>query len=189
MIDIRKVYTRVAEFIYKICGLTLGKKSHIGLRCSLEGVASIKIGESSYIGNDTRLACFNNCGKSPQLSIGDRTLLTNGVNILCAECITIGNDCMFAAYSSIVDEDHGTDLSLGISYEEQPLVTSPVVIGNNVWVGQKACILKGVTIGDNCIIGANAVVKKDIPRNCIAVGNPARVVKRWESGRWVRCGG
>ena len=55
--------------------------------------------------------------------------------------------------------------------------SAPIVIGRNVWIGENARICKGVTIGDNCVIGAGAVVTKDIPANCVAVGNPARVVK------------
>ena len=54
---------------------------------------------------------------------------------------------------------------------------APVTIGDNVWVGENARICKGVTIGENCVIGANFVVTKDVPANCVAVGNPARVVK------------
>ncbi|HEX7757448.1 MAG TPA: DapH/DapD/GlmU-related protein, partial [Niabella sp.] len=56
----------------------------------------------------------------------------------------------------------------------------PVTIGNNVWVGGNATILPGVTIGDNCVIGAGSVVTKDIPANSLAVGNPARVIRQIE---------
>ena len=181
-----KVLLRIKELYYKTKGLKLGKDSHIGKRCSFEGVKNIRVGTASYIGNDTRLACFEIGDKKPQLIIGDRTLLTNGVNIICAESVTIGNDCMIAAFASIVDEDHGIDLNLDVSYEKQKLTTNPVHIGNNVWIGQKACILKGVRIGDNSIIGAGAIVTKDVPKNSIVAGNPARIIKKWENDGWIR---
>ena len=62
----------------------------------------------------------------------------------------------------------------------QDLIPQKVVIGKNVWIGAHATILPGVTIGDNCVIGAGAVVSKDIPSDCVAVGVPARVVKKIE---------
>jgi lipopolysaccharide O-acetyltransferase len=65
-------------------------------------------------------------------------------------------------------------------------MTAPVRIGQRVWLGEGVSVLKGVTIGDGSIIGAGAVVNKDIPPNCIAVGVPARIVKRFcaETGSW-----
>ena len=57
----------------------------------------------------------------------------------------------------------------------------PITVGNNVWIGAQVCVLPGVTIGDNCVIGAGSVVTKDIPANSVAVGNPCRVIKKIES--------
>ena len=56
--------------------------------------------------------------------------------------------------------------------------TAPVIIGNNVWIGGNVNVLPGVTIGDNVVIGAGSVVTKDIPANCVAVGNPCRVIRK-----------
>lgn len=99
-----------------------------------------------------------------------------GATIAIHSRLDVGNDCLFAAYTSIHDEAHvygsGPD-----PIDGRGLKTSPIVIGNNVWVGTKATILQGVTIGDNAVIGANAVVTRDVPANSIAVGAPARVVK------------
>lgn len=87
----------------------------------------------------------------------------------------IGRDCLIAEHVTIRDHDHvfGPDFLTahsGFNVDE-------VAIGDNVWIGAKATVTKGVTIGSNSVIGANAVVTRDIPPNCVAVGNPARVVR------------
>ncbi len=62
--------------------------------------------------------------------------------------------------------------------DRNELVTAPISIENNVWIGEKATILKGVSIGENSVIGAGSVVTKSIPANCVAVGSPAKVIRR-----------
>ena len=108
--------------------------------------------------------------------------------ILCVNKVTIGDDCMFASNCFVSDENHGMDPSSGVRYEKQKLTTKPVVLGRNVWVGEKAIILPGVTVGDNAIIGAGSVVTKDVPANTIAVGNPAKVIKQYnfEKQSWEK---
>ena len=89
----------------------------------------------------------------------------------------IGSNSMFGSSCFISDENHGMDPADSKRYECQPLQLSTVIIGENCWIGEKAIILPGVTIGDNAVIGAGSVVTRDIPANTIAVGNPARVIK------------
>ena len=81
---------------------------------------------------------------------------------------------------TITDNSHGeTDkTTLGMRPQERPITSKgPVIIGNNVWIGDKATILPGVTIGDGAVIAANAVVTKDVPAYSVVGGNPARVIK------------
>jgi acetyltransferase-like isoleucine patch superfamily enzyme len=81
---------------------------------------------------------------------------------------------------TITDNSHGSsdEIYQGVPPVKRKLYTKgPVEIGNNVWIGDKATILPGVTIGDNCIVAANAVVTKSIPENSIVAGNPAKVIK------------
>ncbi len=110
------------------------------------------------------------------VTFGHDVKVGRGATIAVHSRLDIGDNCLIAAYSSIHDEAHiygsGSD-----PIDDRGLRTSPIVIGNNVWVGAKATILQGVTIGDNAVIGANAVVTRDVPANSIAVGAPARVVK------------
>lgn len=107
------------------------------------------------------------------ISIGDYCLVSPGVRITSAIGVKIGNNCMIANDAYISDADwHGI-------YDRLKTVgdAAAVELKENVWVGDSAIVCKGVTIGENSVIGAGAVVSKDIPPNVIAAGNPAKVVK------------
>ena len=78
---------------------------------------------------------------------------------------------------AIRDHDHRFDGPLAVPIREQGHVCAPVTIGDNVWLAGKSTVLKGVTIGDNAVVGANAVVTRDIPANAVAMGVPARVIR------------
>lgn len=104
-----------------------------------------------------------------EINIGDYVMVSPGVRISAAESITIGDSCMIANGAYITDSDwHGIYDRVGRDQASQP-----VVIADNVWIGDHATILKGVTIGENSIVAAGAVVTKDIPANTIVGGNPA----------------
>lgn len=103
---------------------------------------------------------------------------SNGSNILCMglnNSIIIGDDCMLSGEIEIWNTDSHYILDANSRKPTNP--SKPISIGEHVWIGQHATILKGVTIGHDSIIGMNSVVTKDVPPNCISVGNPA-VVKR-----------
>ena len=112
-------------------------------------------------------------GWKGEIEIGKYSLITPGVRIMAAKKISIGDSVMIAHGAYISDTDwHGI-------YDRSKPVGNPkeVKIGNNVWIGDSAIICKGVTIEDNSIIGAGAVVTKDVPRNTVYAGNPAKKVK------------
>ncbi len=114
-----------------------------------------------------------------RIEIGDYCLICPGVRISSANSITIGHSCMLASSAYITDSDwHG--IYDRINMEEQH---APVVIGNNVWIADGAIVCKGVTIGDNSIVGARAVVTKDVPPNVVVAGNPAKIVKEIDPGK------
>ncbi len=130
------------------------------------------------LGKRVRLADFTELQSSGYLSIGSGTTINNYSRIVAFERIIIGSGCAIASFVTILDHDHDyiyRDGSLRFNGYE----TSPIQIGSNVWIGDKCTILKGVTIGDNVVIGANSVVSRDMPSNCIIVGNPARVLRRF----------
>lgn len=116
------------------------------------------------------------------IEIGHCCLLSPGIRILAASHISIGDSCMLASNAYITDSDwHGIyDRSLPIGK------TEPVVLEENVWIGDSAIVCKGVTIGKNSIIGAGAVVASDIPENAVAVGNPAQVIRYLDPDRKIK---
>jgi acetyltransferase-like isoleucine patch superfamily enzyme len=123
--------------------------------------------------NCVRLTTWPSKQADGEIYIGDYCLVSPGVRISAAASIRIGDNCMLAANVYISDSDWH-----GIYNRIRPFrCTKPVVIENNVWLGERVTVNKGVTIGENSVIGAGAVVTKDIPANTIAAGNPARVIK------------
>ena len=110
------------------------------------------------------------------VTVGDGVFFNRGCYVAAYSGLTIGNHCLFGEGVSIHDENH----VVGRGFE--PIATrgfevKPIVIGNNVWAGAKATILQGVHIGDNAVIGANAVVTRDVPADTIVGGIPARVLR------------
>lgn len=89
--------------------------------------------------------------------------------------IKIGDNALLAPNVGIYTAGHCIDPELRLNKQEY---TAPVIIGNNVWIGANASILPGVTIGNNVVIGAGSVVTKDVPDNCVAIGNPCRVIRQ-----------
>jgi acetyltransferase-like isoleucine patch superfamily enzyme len=110
----------------------------------------------------------------PALVIGDEVAINTGATITCAESVVIEDGVLMAANVTVIDCDHTMRGALNPAYN--PLVTAPIRIGRGSWLGQNAVVLRGSTIGEGCVIGANAVVRGDIPAHSVAVGAPARVV-------------
>lgn len=155
------------------------------------GGKHIYMGKHARVFAYSRLNCFESISGqklNPKLIIGENVLMGRNTTVLCADSVIIGDNAMFASYCFISDENHGINLSSGIRYECQKIETKPVLIGKNCWIGEKVVVLPGVAIGDNTIIGAGSIVTKSIPANVIAVGNPARVVKKYnfETKTWEK---
>lgn len=110
-----------------------------------------------------------------KISIGDNTSINNSFSAVAFSNITIKNDVLIGYNCSIIDSDgHELDSTKRDSLD---IKSKSVLIENNVFIGDSVTILKGVTIGENSIIGASSVVTKDIPKNVIAAGNPAIVIR------------
>ncbi|WP_245748211.1 acyltransferase [Flavobacterium terrigena] len=123
---------------------------------------------------------YENQKFSPSISIGNNVSFGTDVHIGCIDKVEIGNNCLLASRIYITDHDHGdTSLeALQLPPEKRKLFSKgPVVIKNNVWIGDGVAILSGVTIGENAIIATNAVVTKDVPANTVVGGIPAKIIK------------
>jgi acetyltransferase-like isoleucine patch superfamily enzyme len=149
----------------------------------------ISIGNDTLIGPGVALSAGmvpgQECLTSPVVDIGDRCLIGKGSGIVGHFSITIGDDVWTGHHVYITDQNHGyTDLTRPISQQSQP--ERSVVIGNGSWLGHGSIVLPGVTIGEHVVIGANSVVTRDIPSYSVAVGSPAKVVRKYEEGQgWI----
>ena len=158
----------------------------------LRGISAIEFGKNFTSGVGLRIDAFGE--GLHQVKFGGNVQVGDYVHIGAVESVEIGNNVLMASKVYISDHDHGTysgdgfPVSLPTELQsEKLLLVAPVRIGNNVWLGEGVCVLKGVHIGDNSIIGAASVVNKSIPPNSIAVGIPAKVVKQFDfdSKTWV----
>lgn len=114
------------------------------------------------------------CDYGYNITVGEGFYANHGCTILDVNKVEIGNNVMLGPNVSIFTATHPIDFKTRISGLEMGY---PIKIGNNVWIGGGSIILPGVQIGDNSVIGAGSVVVKSIPKNCVAVGNPAKVIK------------
>ncbi len=165
-----------------------GKGASIAYPANILGFESISIGDNSVILSHSRMANFQIEGVKPLIRIGSNCYIGYYFSVLNASGVDIGDNVLVASHVLISSENHGMDPESGLSYAAQPLVSSPVTIGDGCWIGEKVCVLPGVSIGKKCIIGAGSVVTKSIPDYSIAVGNPARIIKKYdfEVHDWVK---
>lgn len=126
---------------------------------------------------------FDLGGEELTLTFGENCKVNDRVHIVAHESVAIGSNVLMASNIFISDTSHGSFRNDSSSPDEAPdgkaLVTLPVLIGDNVWIGEGACILPGVSIGSGCTVGANSVVTKSFPANTVLAGSPARAIKRW----------
>ena len=114
------------------------------------------------------------CDYGSNISVGEDFFANFNLTVLDEAPVTIGNNCFIGPNVGLYTACHPTDPVARNSRQEW---AEPITIGHNVWIGGGVTVLPGVTIGDNVTIGAGSVVAKDIPSNCVAVGNPCRPVK------------
>ncbi len=115
-----------------------------------------------------------------KLTLGKNCKIGDNVHFVATESVTLGDNCLLASNIFISDTEHGNMTEDPLSApDERKLFAKPVSIGNCVWLGEGVCVLSGAKIGDGCIIGAHSVVKGEIPPYCVAVGAPARIVKKY----------
>jgi acetyltransferase-like isoleucine patch superfamily enzyme len=170
--------------------------SSYGRRLKLDGLAFVGPKVTVQIGRDARVelgrwawlghGCKVRCHEGV-VSIGAKTVLGQECTISAYQHVSIGRECVIADRVMLIDFDHGA-AEVERPIRLQGIYKRDVRVGNNVWIGYGACILRGVTIGDNAIIGTSAVVTKDVPANAVVAGIPARVIRTREAPETLRWG-
>lgn len=134
---------------------------------------AISISSGVILGKGTRISG----GGEGKIFINENVLIDNYTFVMAHEKIIIGENTSIAAFCFITDFNHKFK-SKNVSVLKQGYDTKPVSIGKAVWIGTHCIILPGVRIGDGAVIGAGSVVTHDVPERSIAVGNPAKVIKK-----------
>ena len=191
LIFTRKLINKLYSIIFlKQYGICSDYSSYIS------GLKYMSIG-SMHVGRHCRIEMiteYYGTHLNPKLKIGKNVILNDMVHIGCANYIEIGDDCLFASRIYVSDHNHGSykgeliDDASSLVRERNLDLDKPVIIGNNVWLGEGVSVLPGAKIGDNSIIGTNSVVIGEIPSDCIAAGIPAKVIKYYskEEKAWIK---
>jgi acetyltransferase-like isoleucine patch superfamily enzyme len=142
----------------------------VEIRCT-RGLGRLEIGREVWIGRGTALRCHEGL-----LRVGDRVVFGGRDTVNCYLHVELGSDCILADEVYIGDFDHRSDDS-DRPIQQQGIVKSPVRIGADCWLGTKSVVLRGTTIGEGSILGANAVAHGRYPEKAVIVGNPGRVAR------------
>lgn len=161
----------------------IGLEPQIEFPFLVEGASEITIGNNFRCRHHFRLEAIKDYGSqqfSPKIDIGSNVTIETNCHIGAIDRIKIGDGVLIASNVFITDHSHGDsdykDL-LTPPLERKLYSKGPVIIGNNVWIGENVTILSGVAIGDNVIIGAKSLVTKSFQSNCVIGGNPAKIIK------------
>lgn len=165
-------------YIYGVLKIKYGHCISMSIINSIKGKIKIELslGSELEIGHFFMSAgpCYIKCTENANCKIGNRVFLNHNCSITCVEEISIGNNCNIANNVVIVDHNH----NMGENGVEDGFESSAVHIGENVWIGANATILKGVSIGDGSVVAAGAVVNKNIPSHEVWGGVPARKIRK-----------
>src|ERR687891_177751 len=140
----------------------------------------LRLGRWSWIGHGTKIRVHEG-----ETAIGAKTVLGQECTISAFQHISIGRECIVADRVMLIDFDHGV-VEVERPIRLQGIYKRDVRVGSNCWIGYGACILRGVTIGDNAIVGTSSVVTKDVPDNAVVAGAPARLLRMRPRPRTLR---
>jgi acetyltransferase-like isoleucine patch superfamily enzyme len=164
---------RVRAAVCRWRGCRIGSKPRFGPRTRIDRPGCVTIGSRVQLESDVWLKVVED---GARVAIGDFTFLGRGVEIDASLEVQIGQHVLLAPGVFITDHDHG--IAPGTPVALQGCSSQPVVIEDEVWLGVRVVVLPGVRIGRGTVVGAGAVVTKDLPPDSIAVGVPARVIRR-----------
>jgi acetyltransferase-like isoleucine patch superfamily enzyme len=157
-----------------ICFICPGVELEIGRH------ATLRIGRWAWLGHNTKIRVHEG-----EVSIGAKTVMGQECTISAFQQVCIGRECIVADRVMLIDFDHGV-VEVERPIRLQGIYKRDVRVGHNVWLGYGACILRGVTVGDNAIVGTSSVVTKEVPANAVVAGSPARIIRMREAPRSMR---
>lgn len=171
-----QVYSSYYSRFFNRCGTNFFIRAPL----YLIGQKYISIGNNFYAGYRLRLEAININTNTPMILMGDNVSFNYDCHVGCTNKIVIGNNVLFASRIFITDHYHGNiDYASLLTAPNCRTICSkgPVIIEDNVWVGEGVAIMPNVTIGKNSIIGANSVVTINVPENSVAAGVPAKIIR------------
>ena len=151
-----------------------------GVKLEIGPTATLSIGRWAWIGHGTKIRVHEG-----HVSIGAKTVMGQECTISAYQRVNIGRECIIADRVMMIDFDHGV-VEVDRPIRLQGIYKRDVRVGHNVWIGYGACVLRGVTVGDNSVIGTSSVVTKAVPENAVVAGSPSRLIRMRESPRTMR---
>jgi acetyltransferase-like isoleucine patch superfamily enzyme len=151
-----------------------------GLELEIAAKGRVDFGRFVWIGDKTKIRCHEG-----RVEIGDKTVMGQECTISAYQHVRIGQQCVIADRAMFIDFDHGV-VEVERPIRQQGIYKRDVIVGSNVWIGYGACVLRGVSVGDNAIVGTNSVVTKDVPANAVVAGIPARIIRMREGPQQLR---
>lgn len=173
-----QIYQCTASKIYTKEFKKAGKECRIEAPAILIGAKFMEIGECFCAHRNLRMEAYEDI-KTPRIVIGNHVCFNYNVHIGCVGEIRIDDNVLIGSNVLITDHNHGTTEWRQLHsppLERELCFRGKTYIKKNVWIGENVVILGGITIGEGCVIGANAVVNKDIPPYSVVVGNPAKII-------------
>ncbi len=151
-----------------------------GVQFEIGRDARVVLGRWSWLGHGCKVRAHEG-----EVVIGAKTVLGQECTISAYQHVSIGRECIVADRVMLIDFDHGV-VEVERPIRLQGIYKRDVRVGHNVWLGYGACVLRGVTVGDNAIVGTNAVVTKDVEPNAVVAGAPARTIRTREAPQTLR---
>jgi acetyltransferase-like isoleucine patch superfamily enzyme len=151
-----------------------------GLQLQIGKGGRIRFGRFAWIGDGTKIRCHEG-----RVEIGPKTVLGQDCTISAYQSVRIGEQCVIADRAMFIDFDHSV-IDVELPIRRQGIYKRDVEVGSNCWIGYGACILRGVRVGDNAIVGTNSVVTRDVPANAVVGGVPAKVIRMRDTPATLR---
>jgi acetyltransferase-like isoleucine patch superfamily enzyme len=142
--------------------------------------ATLHLGRWSWIGHGSKIRVHEG-----EARIGAKSVLGQECTISAFQHVSIGRECIVADRVMLIDFDHGV-VEVDRPIREQGIYKRDVRVGHNVWIGYGVAILRGATVGDNCVLGTSTIVTQDVPDNAVAAGVPVRVLRMRQAPRTLR---